>query len=130
MIGDNPVRTQGHQRRSGCLRINACKTSTRSSRKKGGRYTASSYYLRAAAALLACFDSDRFDAAACPSRFNARVLAADRLADVFFAPLLVPFAEAVPAFGGASFTPARRAFDSPIAIACFVDRAPCLPSRM
>jgi hypothetical protein len=31
--------------------------------------------------------------------------------------------------GGESFTPARRAFDSPIAIACFVDRAPCFPSR-
>jgi len=26
-------------------------------------------------------------------------------------------------------TPARRAFDKPIAIACFVDRAPCFPSR-
>ena len=33
-------------------------------------------------------------------------------------------------FGGAgSFTPARRAFERPIAIACFVDRAPCFPSR-
>jgi hypothetical protein len=26
-------------------------------------------------------------------------------------------------------TPARRALDSPIAIACFADRAPCFPSR-
>ena len=33
-------------------------------------------------------------------------------------------------FGAASFTPARRAFDSPIAIACCDDRAPCLPSRI
>jgi len=32
--------------------------------------------------------------------------------------------------GVRSFTPARRAFESPIAIACFVDRAPCFPSRM
>jgi hypothetical protein len=32
--------------------------------------------------------------------------------------------------GGASFTPALRAFDNPIAIACFADLAPCLPSRM
>jgi hypothetical protein len=32
-------------------------------------------------------------------------------------------------FGDGRFTPARRAFDSPMAIACFVDRAPCLPSR-
>lgn len=31
--------------------------------------------------------------------------------------------------GGAS-TPARRAFDSPIAIACLAFLAPCLPSRM
>jgi hypothetical protein len=31
--------------------------------------------------------------------------------------------------GVGSFTPARRAFESPIAIACLVDRAPCLPSR-
>jgi hypothetical protein len=34
-----------------------------------------------------------------------------------------------PATGGGSFTPERRAFDSPIAIACFVERAPCFPSR-
>jgi len=33
-------------------------------------------------------------------------------------------------FGAASLTPARRAFDNPIAIACFVLAAPCLPSRM
>src|SRR6185369_2133098 len=26
-------------------------------------------------------------------------------------------------------TPERRAFDSPMAMACFVDRAPCFPSR-
>jgi hypothetical protein len=32
-------------------------------------------------------------------------------------------------FGG-SFTPARLAFESAMAIACFVERAPCLPSRM
>jgi hypothetical protein len=34
-----------------------------------------------------------------------------------------------PPGGLPSFTPARRALD-PMAIACFVDRAPCLPSRM
>ena len=38
--------------------------------------------------------------------------------------------EAVPFFGALSFTPARRAFDRPIAIACFALFAPCLPSRM
>jgi hypothetical protein len=36
-------------------------------------------------------------------------------------PLLVRF--------GGSFTPARRAFDRPIAIACSGERAPCFPSR-
>jgi hypothetical protein len=38
-------------------------------------------------------------------------------------------AEAVRLFGGRSFTPARRALERPMAIACFVDRAPCFPSR-
>ena len=28
-----------------------------------------------------------------------------------------------------SSTPARRAFERPMAIACLCDRAPCLPSR-
>jgi hypothetical protein len=32
-------------------------------------------------------------------------------------------------FAGAA-TPARRALERPIAIACLADRAPCLPSRM
>jgi len=35
--------------------------------------------------------------------------------------------EAAPFFGGGNFTPARRAFDKPIAIACLVERAPCSP---
>ena len=34
-----------------------------------------------------------------------------------------------PAFGAGRSTPARRAFDNPMAIACLVERAPCLPSR-
>src|SRR5439155_22076008 len=34
-----------------------------------------------------------------------------------------------PFLGGFNFTPARRAFERPMAIACLVDRAPCLPSR-
>src|SRR5207244_3445354 len=38
-------------------------------------------------------------------------------------------ADVRPGLGGGSFTPARRALDSPMAIACFVERAPCLPSR-
>jgi hypothetical protein len=40
------------------------------------------------------------------------------------------FVDAFALAGGfGSFTPARRAFDSPIAMACFAERAPCLPSR-
>jgi hypothetical protein len=35
-----------------------------------------------------------------------------------------------PAGGGPSLTPALRAFESPIAITCFVELAPCFPSRM
>jgi len=31
--------------------------------------------------------------------------------------------------GRGNFTPARRAFDNPMAMACLVDRAPCFPSR-
>ena len=36
----------------------------------------------------------------------------------------------LPFLGGGNFTPARRAFEWPIAIACFADAAPCFPSRM
>jgi hypothetical protein len=99
--------------------------------------------LRLRAAERACFESALFDAAPRPSRRNAFVTARDRFADgrFFRAALLRPaadarfaavrvFADVVPFFGGGSFTPARRAFDKPIAIACSVERAPCLPSRM
>jgi hypothetical protein len=68
-------------------------------------------------------------------------MARERVGDGFFLPPLWPLrrswtalrrvvAEVVPFSGGGSFTPARRAFESPIAIACFVERAPCFPSRM
>ena len=40
------------------------------------------------------------------------------------------FVEGLAFFGTGRRTPERRAFDNPIAIACFVDRAPCFPSRM
>ena len=93
------------------------------------------------AALLACFDIERCDAAERPSFFSARVVARDRLAEVLVVLSAAPFltsraarlrvAElAFPAFGGFTFTPDRRAFDSPIAIACLVERAPCLPLRI
>jgi hypothetical protein len=97
--------------------------------------------LRFFAAVRACFDSALFDAALCPSRRSAFVVARERFADGRFFVAARPaadarwadlrvFADVVPFFGAGSFTPARRAFESPIAIACFVERAPCLPSRM
>ena len=94
---------------------------------------------RLAAACLACFESARWDAAERGSRCKAASVARDLLADGFEP--LCPFSKSrsaffrvagvvVPGFGGASLTPARRALESPMAIACFVERAPCLPSRM
>jgi hypothetical protein len=92
---------------------------------------------RRRAALFACRDSDCLDAALRPSRFSAPLTArarfverraprpAARVADSALR-LVVRFADAG---GGGSSTPARRAFERPIAIACFVERAPCLPSR-
>ena len=38
-------------------------------------------------------------------------------------------ADALPLPGACNFTPARRALERPIAMACLVDAAPCLPSR-
>ena len=38
-------------------------------------------------------------------------------------------ADVVPFFGGGRSTPARRALESPMAMACLVERAPCFPSR-
>ena len=95
---------------------------------------------RRAAADLACRARARGDAAACRSRASALRVARERVLDTRrLRPLPLRTsrsalsrvrAGAVPGFGGASFTPARRALESPIAIACFVDRAPCFPSRM
>jgi hypothetical protein len=92
---------------------------------------------RRRAALVACRDSARLEAAPRPSRFSARLTARDRRDEgrarlraarrADFALCLV-LSVAV-AGGGGSDTPARRAFERPIAIACFVDRAPCFPSR-
>ena len=90
------------------------------------------------AADFACLDSAADDAARVLSRFRARVAALARFADGRLCEAAARLAEAALfrvvflalAGGAPSFTPARRAFDSPIAIACFVERAPCLPSRM
>jgi hypothetical protein len=83
--------------------------------------------------------SDAFEAAECPSRRSARRTARDRAGEAFFLPdrprfrasfaLRRVFAEAFPFRGARSFTPALRAFERPIAIACWGDRTPCFPSR-
>jgi len=87
------------------------------------------------AAVVACRESAFFDAALCGSFSSAFNVARERLREVFLparrvSRLACSFVSADAFSGGANFTPARRAFDNPIAIACFVDRAPCFPSRM
>ena len=92
---------------------------------------------RRRAALLACLANALCDAAPWPSRLNARELARERRGDgrarrraarlAYFALCFVLAFE--PAGGCGSFTPARRAFESPMAMACLVERAPCLPFR-
>jgi hypothetical protein len=90
------------------------------------------------AARLACVASARCEAADRPSFFSARNVARERSADGFAedprrtsrsACLRVRGLTSVP-LGAGSFTPARLAFERPMAIACLVERAPCLPSRM
>lgn len=93
------------------------------------------------AAARACRERALFEAACVPSRWSALVAARERFRDGLRVPFCLPFAvsraafrrvssETVPFFGGGSFTPARRAFESPMAIACLADRAPCFPSRI
>ena len=88
---------------------------------------------RFAAMLRACFERAFRDAPERPSLFKAFNVACERLREGFcrlelcLALLLV--VEALPAGGGGSFTPAFRAFESPIAMACLGERTPCLPSR-
>lgn len=92
------------------------------------------------AALRAWRERAAEDAAWCPSRLSAREVACERRADGFERFPLRPAAEArfalarvealAPLPGGGSFTPALRAFDKPIAIACLLDRAPCFPCRI
>jgi hypothetical protein len=93
---------------------------------------------RLAAVRFACRESAREDAAVRPSRWRALVVARDRRAEGFRRGCARPSwyawlalrrvrADARPFAGGFSFTPARRAFERPMAIACFVERAPCLP---
>jgi len=91
------------------------------------------------ATLRACDRRDTVDAARLPSFLSAALVARDRFSDGFrrdLPPLRFwltvawPRLEAMPFLGLRNLTPARRALESPMAIACFVERAPCLPSRM
>lgn len=80
------------------------------------------------------------DAADRPSRRRAFEVAFDRVRDGALRRPELPFfvsriacsrvsSEVLPSSGGGSSTPARRALERPIAMACLVERAPCLPSR-
>src|SRR5262249_3485274 len=95
---------------------------------------------RVRAELRAWRDTLVFDAAECPSRFKGFEIARERVADGLW-PGCFPAlrscsafsrtcSEELPSPGGGSLTPARRAFERPIAMACLVERAPCFPSRM
>jgi hypothetical protein len=85
---------------------------------------------RLRAAARAKRDSALRDTVRCGSRFSARRTARERRAEGCFARrrVVLLFFRADFPFAGIR-TPARRAFDKPMAIACFVLRAPCFPSR-
>ena len=85
-----------------------------------------------------CRDSALDEAAECPSFFSALIIARERLRDVLSG--CSPCSESASAFclvlalvvsglDCGNFTPARLALESPIAIACLADRAPCFPSH-
>src|SRR5438874_2834905 len=73
----------------------------------------------------ACGESARREADERGSRLSARVTARLRRRDGRRADLR---AAGLP-FRGGSGTPARRAFERPMAMACLLERAPCLPWR-
>jgi hypothetical protein len=105
----------------------------RAARRAAARLEAAD--LRRAAALAWRLNALR-EAARCPSRLKARLTARARLTDgrdrrraariALFALRLVL---ALALLGAGSFTPARRALERPIAIACLLERAPCSPLR-
>jgi len=94
--------------------------------------------VRCRATVRACRAIAGFEAARLLSLLSVWVVARLRFGDVW-APLPLParaysrlacclvFSGTVPLAGGGSFTPARRALERPIAIACLVERAPCFP---
>jgi hypothetical protein len=97
--------------------------------------------LRFRATARACRESSCFDAAARPSRLSAFNVACERFRDGLAFGALSPFLRSCLAFrrvssgtlpflGTGNFTPARLAFERPMAIACSVDRAPCSPLRI
>lgn len=91
------------------------------------------------ALLLACRESAACETELRRSCRKALEAARERLADgllLRLRPLLKSrsawrrtFRELWLSFGGGKLIPARRAFDNPIAIACFGERAPCFPWR-
>ena len=94
---------------------------------------------RRRATLFACIDNARFDAERRLSRLSARFVARERFRAGFVRRPARPFARSrfawrfvrcLPRFGGGNFTPARRALERPIAMACSGERAPCSPCRM
>ena len=94
---------------------------------------------RCLATRFACLDNACVDAERRLWRLSACLVARERFTDGLLRPPARPFARSrcawrfvrcLPRFGGGNFTPARRAFERPMAIACSGDRAPCSPSRM
>jgi len=94
---------------------------------------------RLLAAPRVCRESADFETLDLLALFKAFSVARERLGETAGLPER-PFARsrsacfrtrfvARPALGGPNLTPARRAFDNPIAIACCGDLAPCFPSR-
>jgi hypothetical protein len=90
---------------------------------------------RFSAAARACSDNAWRDTDPRLSRLSAFTVARERLVEVSFGSSLCPlryarsalrrvFSDVFPLAGGLRSTPARRALDNPIAIACFAERAP------
>lgn len=104
----------------------------------GGLFAAAerSAAVRRLAVLDAWRDRADLDAGLALSRLRARVVARARVADFAWPSCAASLSclalrrVAAPAFlGEGRSTPARRAFDRPMAMACLVERTPCLPSR-
>jgi len=93
---------------------------------------------RCLATRFACLDNACLDAERRLSRLSARFVARDRFREGFLRRPARPFVRSrfdwrfvrcLPRFGGGNFTPARRALDRPMAIACSGDRRHVLPDE-